>query len=118
MNVLVGSILLWAGVFFMAVTAIGLLRLPDFYSRLHAVSKTETLGLALIMLGLGFYEGVSLVFVKLLLAGVFIFVAGPASAHLLARAAARLGHHPWTRRAPAAGGRGAGSPPSGGGAAP
>ena len=114
MSVVVGNVLMWAGVFFMAVTAIGLLRLPDFYSRLHAVSKTETLGLALIMTGLGFREGLSLVFVKLLLAGVFIFVAGPASAHLLARAAARLGHHPWTRRAPAAGGRDAGPATSGG----
>ena len=114
MSVVVGSLLLWAGVFFMAVTAIGLLRLPDFYSRLHAVSKTETLGLALIMLGLGFQGGVNLVFVKLLLAAVFIFVAGPASAHLLARAAARLGHHPWSRKAPAAGPRAADSARSGG----
>jgi multicomponent Na+:H+ antiporter subunit G len=93
----IGNFFLWAGVFFMAVTAVGLLRLPDFYSRLHAVSKSETLGLVLVMLGLGFHEGISLVSVKLLLAAAFIFLAGPSSAHLLARAAARLGLQPWVR---------------------
>lgn len=94
---LVGDVLMWGGVFFMVVTAVGLVRLPDFYSRLHAVSKTETLGLVLVMLGLGLHAGGGLVLVKLLMAVVFLLLAGPASAHLLARAAARLGEQPWTR---------------------
>ena len=94
---ILGDIVIWSGVFFMIVTAIGLLRLPDFYARLHVASKTETLGLVLIMVGLGMHAGASLVFVKLLLAAAFILVAGPASAHLLARAAVRLGQQPWTR---------------------
>lgn len=96
---LIGTILLWAGVFFMFVTAVGLLRLPDFYSRLHAASKTETLGMVLVMLGLGLHEGMSLVTVKLMMASIFILLASPTSAHLLARAAARLGQQPWTRTA-------------------
>ncbi len=95
--IILGVILLWTGVAFMAVTAIGLLRLPDFYSRLHAVSKTETLGLTLVMLGLALNTGAGFVLVKLLMAAVFIQFSGPASAHLLARAAARLGEQPWTR---------------------
>ena len=94
---ILGNILLWTGVAFMAVTAVGLLRLPDFYTRLHAVSKTETLGLILVMLGLALNIGAGLVMVKLLLAGVFILFSAPASAHLLARAAARVGEQPWTR---------------------
>jgi multicomponent Na+:H+ antiporter subunit G len=94
---LIGTILLWAGVFFMVVASVGILRLPDFYSRLHAASKTETLGMVLVMLGLGLHEGMSLVMVKLLMASIFVFLASPTSAHLLARAAARLGQQPWTR---------------------
>ena len=93
---LIGTILLWAGVFFMLVTAVGILRLPDFYSRLHAASKTETLGTVLVMVGLGLHEGISLVLVKLMMASIFILLASPTSAHLLARAAARLGQQPWT----------------------
>jgi multicomponent Na+:H+ antiporter subunit G len=93
----VGLVLVWAGIFFMAVTALGIIRLPDFYSRLHAVSKTETLGLSLLTLGLGIYEGLSLVMVKLLLATLLILITAPTSAHLLARAAVRLGIRPVTR---------------------
>ena len=83
MMMVFGDILLWLGVFFMIVTAVGILRLPDFYSRLHAASKTETLGLVLVMLGLGLHEGMSLVLVKLLIAATFILLASPTSAHLL-----------------------------------
>lgn len=99
----VGLALVWVGVFFMAVTALGIIRLPDFYSRLHAVSKTETLGLSLLTLGLGIYEGVGLVMIKLLLATVLILITAPTAAHLLARAAARLGIQPVRRMAEGAG---------------
>jgi multicomponent Na+:H+ antiporter subunit G len=102
-----GLALVWLGVFFMVVTAIGVIRLPDFYSRLHAVSKTETLGLSLVTLGLGIYEGFSLVMVKLLLATALILITAPTAAHLLARAAVRLGIQPVTRLSE--------GPPAGGG---
>ena len=74
---ILGDIVIWSGVFFMIVTTIGLLRLPDFYARLHAVSKTETLGLVLIMVGLGMHAGASLVFVKLLLAAANLILLRP-----------------------------------------
>ena len=95
----VGLVLVWVGIFFMAVTALGIIRLPDFYSRLHAVSKAETLGLSLLTLGLGIYQGVGLVMVKLLMATALILITAPTAAHLLARAAARLGIQPVTRMA-------------------
>jgi multicomponent Na+:H+ antiporter subunit G len=94
----IANIVLWGGVFFMAVTAIGLIRLPDFYTRAHAVSKTETLGIGLILLGLALHEGLSLTSVKLALVLVFAFMANPLAANLLTRAALRSGVGMWTRR--------------------
>ena len=91
-----GDVLLLGGVFFIAVTAIGLLRLPDFYSRAHAVSKTETLGLGLLLLGLLFHEGFSLLSLKLALILIFAVVTNPLAAHLLTRAAVRRGVNAWT----------------------
>jgi len=94
---LVGNIFLWAGLFFMAVTAIGLIRLPDFYTRAHAVSKTETLGIGLILVGLGLHEGLSLVSGKLALVLLFAFLANPLAANLLTRAALRSKVRMWSR---------------------
>ncbi len=98
MLTLVGDLVLWGGVFFMAVTAIGLLRLPDFYTRAHAVSKTETLGIGLTILGLILHEGISLVSLKLVLVLLFAFLVSPLAAHLLTRAALRSGVPMWTRQ--------------------
>jgi multicomponent Na+:H+ antiporter subunit G len=95
---LIGNIALWGGVFFMAVTAIGLIRLPDFYTRTHAVSKSETLGIGLILLGLALHEGLSLTSIKLALVLLFAFLANPLAANLLTRAALRSGVGMWTRR--------------------
>ena len=86
------------GLFFMAVAALGLIRLPDFFSRAHAVSKAETLGIVLALLGLAIYDGGSLVSLKLGLALVFVFLANPVAAHLLTRAAVRSGVMPWMRQ--------------------
>lgn len=95
-----GNVLLICGVFFIAVTAIGLLRLPDFYSRVHAVSKTETLGLGLILLGLLLHEGLSTLSLKLALILLFAVMTNPLAAHLLTRAALRRGVNAWTSDMP------------------
>jgi multicomponent Na+:H+ antiporter subunit G len=95
---LIGDIVLWGGVFFMAVAAIGLIRLPDFYTRAHAVSKSETLGIGLILLGLALHENFSLISIKLALALLFAFLANPLAANLLTRAALRSGVRMWSRR--------------------
>lgn len=81
------GICLLAGGFFCIVGGIGLLRMPDFYSRMHAASVTETLGVGLILLGLLLQAGLTLVGVKLLMIGVLVFFVSPTASHALARAA-------------------------------
>jgi multicomponent Na+:H+ antiporter subunit G len=90
MNI-VGLIVMSIGLFFLAVSSTGLFRLPGFFARVHAVSKSETLGLALVLLGLMIHDGVSLVSLKLGLIVVFVAMANPVAAHLLTRAAVRTG---------------------------
>jgi len=85
-QVLSGFFLLIGG-FFCLVGSLGLLRMPDFYTRMHAASVTETLGVGFILLGLMFLGGLSLVTVKLVMMGVLIFFVSPTVSHALARAA-------------------------------
>ena len=92
-----GTALIGAGIFLMAVTAIGLIRLPDFYTRTHAVSKTDTLGIGLVLVGLALHEGATLVSLKIVLGLLFIFIANPVAAHVLTRSALQVGITPWTR---------------------
>ncbi len=97
MNQWIGIILLFGGLFFIVVTAIGVVRLPDFYTRLHATGKSETLGVLLSFLGLAFYHGVSLASFKMLLIILFILFANPIGTHMLSRAAFRAGIEPWKK---------------------
>ena len=92
-----GTVLIALGLAFMVITALGMMRLPDFYSRVHAVSKSETLGITLVLLGLILHEGATLVSLKIGLILVFVAVANPVGAHLLTRAALRTGQMPWRR---------------------
>ncbi len=64
---LIAEIFLAGGAFFLLASAIGMLRLPDFYCRLHASGNSETLGIMLSFIGLMIYEGMTIVSVKLLL---------------------------------------------------
>ncbi len=82
------------GGLFCVIGAIGLLRMPDFYTRMHAASVIETLGAGFILLGLLLQSGLSLVSVKLLIMGVLIFFASPTATHALARAAMVRGQKP------------------------
>ncbi|MDO9217599.1 MAG: monovalent cation/H(+) antiporter subunit G [Lacisediminimonas sp.] len=79
-------ICLAAGGFFCVVGAVGLLRMPDFYTRMHAASLIETLGAGLILFGLLLQAGFTLVAVKLLMVGLLIFFVSPTATHALARA--------------------------------
>jgi multicomponent Na+:H+ antiporter subunit G len=83
-----------AGGVFCVVGAIGLLRMPDFYTRMHAASVIETLGAGLVLLGLVLQAGFTLVAVKLLVVGMLIFFASPTATHALARAALARGLKP------------------------
>ena len=90
----VSWVCLVVGGFFCVVGAIGMLRMPDFYTRMHAASVIETLGAGLILLGLMLQAGFTLVAVKLLMVGVLIFFASPTATHALARAAMVRGLKP------------------------
>ena len=95
-----GMVIMSLGIFFLFVTAVGLLRLPGFFARIHAVSKSETMGITLILIGLMVHEGLSLVSLKMGLIVLFVAIANPVGAHLLTRAAIRTGTMPWHRDAP------------------
>jgi multicomponent Na+:H+ antiporter subunit G len=87
-------VLLVAGGLFCIVSAVGLLRMPDFYTRMHAASVTETLGAGCILLGLVLQAGWTLVSLKLVVIGLLIFFTSPAATHALARAALGRGLEP------------------------
>ncbi|MBI1265047.1 MAG: cation:proton antiporter [Alphaproteobacteria bacterium] len=78
--------------------AIGVIRLPDFYTRLHAAGVTDTLGAELIIVGLIIQSGFTLVSVKLILLGLIVFLTSPTSTHAVANAAYRSGLKPLLRR--------------------
>jgi multicomponent Na+:H+ antiporter subunit G len=86
--------LLLAGLFFHAVASVGMLRLPDFYTRLHALSKADTLGTLLALGALVLWEGPTLTTVKILFIAAFFFLSNPVAAHAVARAALRSGLAP------------------------
>jgi multicomponent Na+:H+ antiporter subunit G len=78
---------LLAGCGFSVIGGIGMIRMPDFYTRSHAASITDTLGATLILLGLGLHSGFNLVTVKLSLILVFLYLTSPTAAHALVKAA-------------------------------
>lgn len=92
-----GNIIIFIGLFFFAVGTIGLIRLPDFYSRMHATGKCDTLGAGLVILGVGMYDGFSTNAIKLFLMVTFIFVANPTATHVLAKAAYDSGLIVWMK---------------------
>ncbi len=97
-GVVIAIILISAGVFFLTVSVLGLLRFPDFYARTHAVGKSETLGAILVLGGLAVYNGLELSTVKILFILLFALIANPTATHAVARAALRTGLQPWTRQ--------------------
>ncbi|MAI13282.1 MAG: sodium:proton antiporter [Rhodospirillaceae bacterium] len=91
---LISAGLLAAGSIFVLIGAFGLIRLPDFYTRLHAAGITDTLGAELILLGLMFQAGLTLVTVKLILISLVIFFTSPTATHAVANAARVMGLKP------------------------
>ena len=87
-------ILIVGGTFFVIIGAIGTLRFPDFWARLHAASVTESAGVVLLLSGLCIQAGFTLVTFKLLIIGVFLFITGPTSTHAIANAALVSGLKP------------------------
>lgn len=94
------ALFLFVGCFFIITAAIGTVRFPDFYSRIHPAGKSDTLGQAMILIGLMIYEGLSLVSLKLLFIIIFILVVNPTTIHALANAAYIKGLKPWKKGDP------------------
>jgi len=86
--------LLLAGVVFCLIGAIGIIRLPDMFARMHGAGIIDTLGIGLIFLGLMLQAGLNLILVKLVLILVFVMFTSPTATHALARAALRSGVEP------------------------
>lgn len=85
-----------AGFFFFVTATMGLLRFPDFYSRLHATGKGDTLAVLLSLIGLAVYHGFSLTSAKIICIAVFMFLAQPTATHAISRAAFRCDVQPWS----------------------
>ena len=85
----------------MIVASVGVVRFPDFYSRIHPAGKCDTMGQAMVFLGLIifeiFTEGFNLISVKMLIIIAFIFFVNPTATHALANAALITGLKPWTK---------------------
>lgn len=82
------------GGFFYMVGGIGLVRMPDVFTRMHAASVSETLGMGLLILGMVLQAGFTLVTVKLLIIFFMLMIVAPVSTHALARAALHEGRLP------------------------
>jgi len=87
-------IFLVAGGFFCLVGAVGMLRMPDFYTRMHASSVIETLGVGFLLAGMAMQAGLTLVTVKLAVIGMLVLFASPTASHALANAALARGVEP------------------------
>jgi multicomponent Na+:H+ antiporter subunit G len=92
-----GAALLLVGAVFSLLAALGVLRLPDLYTRLHAASKAGVVGAGFMLVGAGIVSGDGAIVLRALLGMVFLLLATPISAHLLARAALRAGISPDSR---------------------
>ena len=93
---IIAGLFILAGFFFFTTATIGLLRLPDFYTRLHATGKGDTLAVLYSLIGLAIYNGVNLTSVKIVFIAVFMFLAQPTATHAISRAAFGSGYKPWT----------------------
>lgn len=84
-----------AGGAFILIGALGIMRLPDMFSRMHGAGMIDTLGTGLVLLGLMIEAGFGIVLLKLILVGMFIYFTSPTSSHALARAAMNGGLKPY-----------------------
>ncbi|MDQ7772393.1 MAG: monovalent cation/H(+) antiporter subunit G [Elusimicrobiales bacterium] len=91
------ALLLALGCLAMISASVGILRFPDFYSRIHPAGKSDTLGIAFVLAGLMVWEGFTLVSLKLLIILVFMLIASPTATHALAKAAYQDGVPYWKK---------------------
>ncbi len=88
--------LLLSGAFFLLTGSLGMVRLPDVFTRMHAAGMTDTMGAGMILVGLAVYNGADLVTVRLLLILAFLWFTSPIATHAVAKAALSGGLQPFT----------------------
>jgi len=91
---ILSGVLMSIGGIFCVIGAVGMLRMPDFFTRMHAASVIDTMGAGLIILGLMLQSGFTLATGKLLILGLLIFFTSPTASHSLANAAFERGVKP------------------------
>ena len=87
----ISPLLLLAGLFFMVVSVRGVIKFPDFFSRLHAIGLGQSLGMGFCCLGLFIYQGVNITGLKILMVLFVSMIAGPIGTHIVDRVAFREG---------------------------
>lgn len=95
MNEVLSGALLLSGCALMLLAAIGLVRLPDYYCRSHAIAKATTLGIGQILIAVWLQLGTEVAGLKIALALIFQFVTIPVASHLMSLTALRRGVTPW-----------------------
>ncbi|NCG41046.1 MAG: cation:proton antiporter [Actinobacteria bacterium] len=86
--------LITVGMFFLIVGSIGILRLPDVFSRTHALSLTDSLGAFFVLAGLAVYEGLTINCLRIVVVMLLIYLMNPVISHATLRAAYRSGLRP------------------------
>jgi len=85
------------GLFFLFVAAVGVQRLPDVFTRSHAVSLTDSLGAFFLLSGLALYHGFTTNLIKILIVLLLLYLLNPVIAHATVRSALRSGLKPWSK---------------------
>ena len=103
MDIIVVLFLVIGFLFFLG-GAVGILRMPDFYSRLHPAGKLDTLGILAMVMGLALYNlhhftfGALLLSLKMFLIVFFVFLSSPTATHSIVDAGMRAGLRPWSKK--------------------
>ncbi len=87
-------LLMFGGGLFVLIGGVGIMRLPDLYTRMHAASLTDTMGTVMILSGIMLQAGLSLAALKLAAIAVFLLLTGPTATYALANAAMLSGQRP------------------------
>ena len=95
---ILSMIFIVAGLFFLIVAAIGMIRLPDVFSRSHAISLTDSLGAFLMLIGIALHEGLGTNMLKILVVLSLLYIINPVITHATVRAALRSGIKPWKKK--------------------
>lgn len=90
MTEILAAIFILSGVAFMMIASIGIIRFPDFYIRMSVVTKASTIGLGLLLTGVGIYFNTIETIIKTISISIFVVLSSPISSHVIAKAASLI----------------------------